>query len=68
VFANAGILPETTSGKTQTAVSAKQTVTASSSCTIGTWCDSQTVRPTQPPAHSASLPTDTKACKTGEWC
>ncbi len=42
--------------------------TAPTACTIGTWCDSQSVRPTQPIAHSTSFPTDTKACTAGEWC
>ena len=68
-FANAGILPETTTRHTPRAALAEQPVPASSSCTIGTWCGSQSVRSTaQTPAHSASLPMDTKACKTGEWC
>jgi len=67
VFANAGILPDPTTPESQTAIFIEQTSTPSS-CTIGTWCDSPSVRPAKLPANSASLPTDTKACKTGEWC
>ncbi len=66
-FANAGILPHSTTPEAQTAVFTEHAA-APSACTIGTWCDSQSVRPTQTSANSTSLPTDTKACKPGNWC
>jgi len=66
VFTNAGLLPNTTS-ETHPAVFTEQP-TAPSACTIGTWCDSQSVRPTQPIAHDTSFATDTTACTAGEWC
>jgi len=67
-FANAGILPHSTAPEAQAAVFTEQQAAAPSACTIGTWCDSQSVRPTKTRAISASLPTDTKACKPGNWC
>ena len=67
VIANAGIFTNTAKGGTQTPEPTKQTATPSS-CTIGTWCDSPSVQPTQPIAQASSLPTDTKACTAGEWC
>lgn len=67
VFANAGILPDTAARKPQTALSNEQPA-STSSCAIGAWCDSQSPQPIQPIATSTSLPTDHKACKTGEWC
>ena len=66
-FANAGLLPSNTTPEAQTAVLTKQPTTPSP-CTIGTWCDSQSVEPTTPQANPEPLPTDPKACKTGEWC
>ncbi len=67
VFANAGILPDTTTPKAQTAVLTEQTATPSS-CTIGDWCDSQSAPPTQTTTFSIPSSTNTKACKTGDWC
>ncbi len=66
-FTNAGILPHSTTPEALTTVSTEQAA-ASSACTIGTWCDSQSVRPTQTRANTVSFPTDTKACKPGNWC
>ncbi len=67
-FANAGILPDTDTRKAQAGLSNEQTANPSF-CAIGTWCDSHSTRPVYPTAHPRSpLPTDTKACKTGDWC
>ena len=66
VFANAGILPNTTTPATQTAAVTEQA--APSSCTIGAWCDSQSAPPNQATAPSAPLSANTKTCKTGDWC
>jgi outer membrane protein assembly factor BamD len=68
VFANAGILPNTTTPATQTATLTEQATP--SSCTIGAWCDSQSAppTPTQTTTPSAPSPASTKACKTGDWC
>ena len=66
-FANAGILPSSTP-EAQTTVLTQQTATQPSSCPIGSWCDPQSVQPTQPPANPEPLPTDPKTCKAGEWC
>lgn len=69
VFTNTGILPVTAARQPQ-ALSNKQPA-STSSCAIGAWCDSQSPEPTepiQPIMTSTSLPTDPKACKTGEWC
>jgi len=67
VFANAGILPDTTTPAAQTALLTKQTTTPSS-CIIGAWCDSQSAPPTQATTSSAPSSASTKACKTGDWC
>jgi len=69
VFANAGVLPDTTTPKAQTAVLTEQTATpSSSSCTIGAWCESQSAPPTQTRTLSAPSSANTKTCKTGDWC
>ena len=67
VFANAGVLPDTSIPEVQSAAFAEQAVTPSS-CTIGTWCDSQSATPTQSITPSAPSSANTKACKTGDWC
>ena len=67
VFANAGILPDSTTPEAQNSASTEQTATLLP-CTIGTWCDSQSAQPTQPPKHSEELSSQTKACNTGDWC
>jgi len=67
VFANAGILPDTTTHEAQNSASIEQTA-ALSTCTIGTWCDSQANQPTHPPRHPEPLLSQTKACNTGDWC
>jgi outer membrane protein assembly factor BamD len=64
---HAGILPETTTHDTQDVVATVQTATPSS-CTIGTWCESSSARPTQPIIHSTSSPSHAKVCKPGNWC
>jgi len=66
-FANAGVLPNTPTAESQT-VELLEQVAVPSSCTIGTWCDSQSTEAIKLPTHSASIPTDPKACATGEWC
>jgi outer membrane protein assembly factor BamD len=66
VFANAGLLPDTTTPVAQTAALTQQATT--SSCTIGAWCDSQSPPPTQATTPSAPSSANTKACKTGDWC
>jgi outer membrane protein assembly factor BamD len=66
-FANAGILPKAPTADAQTAALTEQAVSPSA-CMIGTWCDSQSVQSIQPTTHPEPLSTDTKACKTGEWC
>ncbi len=66
-FANARILPDTTTYEAQKAVSIVQTATLSS-CTIGTWCESPSVRPTQPMAPSTPSSSKAQACKPGNWC
>ncbi len=68
LFANVGHLPTTPTPEAQT-VAFTEKPPALSACPMGTWCDdSQSVRPTQPTAKLEPLPTDPKACKTGEWC
>jgi len=67
VFANAGILPDTTTPAAQTALLTEQTTTPSS-CTIGAWCDSQSAPLNQTTTPSAPLSANTKTCKTGDWC
>jgi outer membrane protein assembly factor BamD len=67
VFANAGVLPDTTTPEAQTAVLTEPTA-APSSCTIGAWCNSQSAPPTQTTTLSAPSSANTKACKTGDWC
>jgi hypothetical protein len=67
IFANAGILPDTTTPAAQTALLTEQTTTPSS-CIIGAWCDSQSAPPNQATTPSAPLSANTKTCKTGDWC
>jgi outer membrane protein assembly factor BamD len=67
VFANAGVLPDTTIAEAQTAVLTEQ-IANPSSCTIGAWCDSQSAIPTQAITPTAPSSANTKACKTGDWC
>jgi outer membrane protein assembly factor BamD len=67
VFANAGILPVSTTSQTKTAVSTEKTAN-SAPCAIGSWCDSQSAPPTQTTTPSAPSSANTKACKTGDWC
>ncbi|MEX2491389.1 MAG: outer membrane protein assembly factor BamD [Nitrospirales bacterium] len=71
VFINAGLLPDTAAREPQT-LSNKQPASPAS-CAIGAWCDSQSPEPIQPitpitTSTSVPVPTDPKACKTGEWC
>lgn len=66
-FANAGVLPDIATPEVQTTALTEQTATPSS-CTIGTWCDSQSAPPTQTTKPSALASANTKACKTGDWC
>ena len=67
VFANAGVLPDTTTPAAQTAVLTEQTAIPSS-CAIGAWCDSQSAPPIQNTTPSGPSSANTKTCKTGDWC
>jgi len=67
VFANAGVLPDTTTPAAQTAVLTEQTAIPSS-CAIGAWCDSQSAPPIQNTTPSGPSSSNTKTCKTGDWC
>jgi len=67
VFTNAGILPDPTTLEAQNSTSTEQTSTLAP-CTIGTWCNSESNQPPQPPIHSEPLSSQAKACNTGDWC
>jgi len=67
VPADKSILADTIIYEAQDSVPTKQPSTLSF-CTVGTWCDSQSNQPAQPPIHSEPLSSQTKACNTGDWC
>ncbi len=67
VITNAGILPDAPTAKAETPLFIEPTV-PSSSCAIGTWCDSHSTPPATLSSHYPSTATGTKTCKTGEWC
>lgn len=66
-FVNASILTNSPTPKSQNAVFSEEAA-ATSACTIGAWCDSQSTQPIQPTANPEPSPTVPQACNTGEWC
>ncbi len=66
-FANAGILPNVSTPESQAVVFTEEAETPAT-CTMGTWCDSQSKQPNQASANPDPSPTGPKTCQAGEWC
>ena len=65
LFSYAGILPTASSPASAPIPTPTETSPSSISCTIGSWCDSESTLVTAP---SPQLISRAKSCKTGEWC
>lgn len=65
LVSSSGIHPTAPNSAQRKAPSVTDPSHSHASCTIGTWCDSQSAPVTAPPAQ---LSDSAISCKTGEWC
>ncbi len=65
LVSSAGLPPAASKPAHLNAQTVSEPTPSSTSCTIGTWCDSRSASVTAPPAQ---LSGSAKSCKTGEWC